>query len=229
VDLNAAGTSEVGAFLQVEAEILRIEEVLNNGSRYRVTRGLDNTVSAHAAQALVYQLRRKSVVVPYARDFFGSSFSGDWSYPVDLPNARVSAAELFVTNSRGNSETSVIALTGTVDKGLRTLAGGQFSIQVDGFLAIEMDATPELVVDAPHSVRDVFAVVKTPADGPIELLLKRNGTGYCSLTIYGGETMSNIVNGFGLAPLESGARIGLDIVTVGQTNPGADLTVIMRL
>ena len=168
--------------------------------------------------------------MPFARDFFGSAACGDWSFPIWLPNVRVASAELCVTNSVGPSEIRAIALTQSVDNGLRTLAGGQYSLQVEGFLAIQTAAVPELVVEAPHAVRDIFAIVKNaPLEGSVQLQLIYNGSAYCDLTIPSGSTMSNVVNGFGLPVLGGGARIGMDVTSVGMSNPGSDLTVIIRL
>jgi hypothetical protein len=44
-----------------------------------------------------------------------------------------------------------------------------------------------------------------------------------------GATTSSLVNGFGLPPLRAGDQLSLDVSGVGTTNPGSDLTVIMRL
>ena len=55
---------------------------------------------------------------------------------------------------------------------------------------------------------------------------------YCTLTIADGATISNSVNGFGLAPLAASAQISLDITPVpgaADTLPGRDLTVTIRL
>jgi hypothetical protein len=97
------------------------------------------------------------------------------------------SAELYVTNTMGNSPTSAICLTQTTDFGLRTLAGGQFSFQVEGFLAIETGATPDLIVEQTHSVRDVYAVIRqAPAGGSVQLQINQGGAAYCSLTIADG-------------------------------------------
>jgi hypothetical protein len=96
---------------------------------------------------------------------------------------------LYVTNSRGDSPTATLSVTQTVDSGLRTLSGGQYSIEVDGFLAIENGVAPDIVMDATHSVRDVYAVVRqAPTDTPIQLRLNQTLPGgspsvYCTLTI----------------------------------------------
>jgi hypothetical protein len=124
----------------------------------------------------------------------------------------------------------VANFTQTVDDGLRTLSGGQYTITVDGFLAIQDGAAPDLVVDAPHSVRDVFAVVReTPVGSPVQIRILQNGVPYCALEIAPGFTISNSVPGRDLPPLAGGARLSLDLTGVGQSAPGSDLTVVIRL
>ena len=210
---------------------MRVEAALNGGLRYRVARAAHGSeAAAHDAAAAVYHLEKKVVVVPFARDFFGSPASGSWSHPVELAGARVASAEFFVTNAKGNSAVSAGYVTGNLDSGLRTLAGGQFSMQVDGYLAVDNAATPDVVTEAARAVQDVFAVVKeAPVGGAIELRIKRNGTTYCDLMIADGATISDTVDGFALGPLASGDRLGLEVRAVGQTLPGADLTVVVRL
>ncbi len=233
-DLTAAGSAQVGDLLQVEAELVVVEEVQNGGLRLVVHRGSHGTTAAdHAAQKAVYGLRRKTFIAPFAKGFFGSPASGNFSYPIHLPDARIAAADLFVTNSRGDSPTTQASFTATVDRGLRTLSGGQMSIQVEGPIAIQTDAAPPLVVQETHAVRDVFAVVReAPAAGPVTLRLLHNGVAYCDLTIPVGAQVSNVLSGFGLAPLQASAVLRLDVLSVGQNanlSPGRDLTVTLRL
>jgi hypothetical protein len=64
-----------------------------------------------------------------------------------------------MTNVRGNSPSAMASFGATTDQGLRTLAGGQLSIQVEGYLAIQTDAAPPLMIDATVAPRDIFAVV----------------------------------------------------------------------
>ena len=130
-----------------------------------MTRSHGSSAAEHASQAPVYHLSRKVFVVAFPRDFFGSPASGSFSYPILLPDARVSAGEFFVTNSRGNSATKRRCWTSTVDGGLRTLSGGQIAFQIEGPLAVETDATPPLVVQASHAVRDAFAVLNEAPAG----------------------------------------------------------------
>jgi len=228
--LSQAGGATSGTFVQVDSEILQVVAVESEGLQYQVTRAMDGTTgAAHAAGALVYDLSSKVAVVPFPLEFFGSPLSGNWTYPIPLPNTRVASAELIVTNSRGNSPTGSINLTQSVDSGLRTLAGGQYSFQVQGFLAVDSDPAPNVVVGTARAVRDVYAVVKqAPIGGPIEITLSQNGTPYCTLSIPDGATGSASVDGFGL-PLLSQAQLSLAITAVGPASPGSDLTVILRL
>ena len=138
-----------------------------------------------------------------------------------------------MTNSIGGGLVKTVSYGATVDDGLRTLSGGQFSIQVDGYLAVQTAAAPALVIDQTHAARDIFAVVReAPAGGAVELRLRQNAETYCTLTIPAGQTMSNVVHGFGLPPLAQGAQLNLDVLSVpsaANTLPGRNLTVTIRL
>ena len=134
LSLSSAGSAQAGSFIQIELEVIRVEAVENNGTQYSVTRAIDGSqAAAHAAQTPVYHLLSQTVIAPFPPEFFGSPYSGSWSYPIALPDVRVASAELFVTNQQGNSPAQDIYLTHTTDSGLRTLSSGQYSIQVDGY------------------------------------------------------------------------------------------------
>ncbi|MGA3240926.1 MAG: phage tail protein [Bryobacteraceae bacterium] len=228
--LNSPGAGQAGSIVQIDAEVLQVTAVSTNGTQYTVTRGLHgSTATTHLALAPVYQLADLPVIAPFPPEFFGSVYSGNWTYPILLPDVRVASAQMFVTNDKGNGPISSVCLTHNVDNGLRTLSGGQYSIQVDGFLAVDQSAAAALVTDAAHSVRDVFAVLGTSADQSVQLQVNVNGAAYCQLTIPIGLLVSNSVDGATLAPLASGALITLSVLAVGQTLPGADLTVLIRL
>jgi hypothetical protein len=104
---------------------------------------------------------------------------------------------------------------------------------VEGYLAIQTDAAPPLIVEAALAMRDVFAVVnQAPSGGPITMQLRQRSTVFATLTIADATTTSNVVNGFGLAPLGASAQVSLDILSVPTASgalPGSDLTVIIRL
>jgi hypothetical protein len=234
ITLTASCPALPGDILQIESELMSVLQVSSDGKTVQVGRATYGTsAAAHAVAIAVYALARKTFVMPFPRDFVGTPASGSYAYKVTLPDVRIAAADFFVTNSRGNSSVSQGALTATIDGGLRTLSGGQFSIQIDGLLAIQANATPPLITDTAHSVRDIFANAGTaPSGGSIDLRVTQNGVPYCTLSIPAGATVSNIVNGGGLPPLLNKAQIGLDVVSVPQasgTVPGADLTVTIRL
>lgn len=241
---QAAG-AVAGDLIQIDSEVMLVQQTSSDGMTYQVERGSHGTVAAdYLAQEPVYVLAKKTFVMAFAHDFFGSPSSGSYAYPVFLPDARIAAAELFVTNAVGNSDVARKAFTATTDLGLRSLAGGQLTIQVEGMLAIQTNAAPLLLVDEARSVRDVYAVVLDPPTdkvdpvtglqlgSPIQLQITQNGLPYCSLTIAVGSTVSNVVDGFLLGPLQAKAKIGLDITSVSgssDTLPGRDLTVTIRL
>ena len=231
--LSAPLSVQAGDLIQIESEVVLVQ-VGSTGNSVQVDRAAEgSSATVHNAQVAIYELAKKTFVMPFPPDFFGSPASGSYAYPVFLPDVRISAAELFVTNSRGNSDVTRQAFTNSTDQGLRTLAGGQLSIQVQGMLAIQTNASPPLLVESTCTVRDVYAVVQTASTGsPIVLQITQNGQPYCGLTIPVGATVSNIVDGFGLGPLQESARVGLDITSVSQTSdtlPGSDLTVTIRL
>jgi hypothetical protein len=230
LELTSPKPAQPGAFIQIDREIARIEECLADGCRYVVVRGVHGSEAApHEGQTQVHHLISKTVIAPFPPEFFGSPYSGSWSHSISLPAARVASATLYVTNRIGNSRISGISLTNTTDRGLRTLSGGQYTIQVDGFLAVDQFAAPPLVLDSPHVVQDVFAVLGRPADGPVQLELFADQTPYCGLYFAPGASVSTTVDGNTLPPLAAGSMVTLAIASVGQTQPGADLTVLIRL
>ena len=230
MDLASAGTATAGSLVQLEDEVLRVDGIQNGGTRCQVTRGMHgSSAAAHAAGTPMFPLQQRTSIAAFPTDFFGSPYSGSWSYAVMMPDVRVASAELFVTNARGNSPAGTICLTNNLDSGLRTLSGGQYSLQVDGYLAVEQTATPALVVEATHSVRDVYAVLGSVADADVQVRVDVDGAAYCKLAVPGGQTTSSAAAGLGLGALISGSRVTLSILSVGQTYPGADLTVIIRL
>jgi Putative phage tail protein len=234
LNLSTAVTAQVGDLVQIESEILVIQQAVTNATSCTVSRGTyGSSAATHVVNTLVYLLLKKTYIMPFANDFFGSLASGSYAYPVTIPDVRVATAELFVTNDRGNSSVARECFSATTDVGLRTLSGGQLTIQIEGPLAIQTDAAPVLLMDTAHSVRDVYAVVQqAPTGTAITMQVTQNGTAYCQLTIPINAVISNDVDGFALGPLAEKAQIGLDITAVTETSdtsPGSDLTVTIRL
>jgi hypothetical protein len=229
-----AVSASSGQLLQIDAEVMIVQASVTNSTTVTVARASHGTTAAtHASLAGVYLLAEKIFILAFAQDFFGSPASGSYAYPITIPDVRIAAAELFMTNSRGNSSVAAESFTDTTDLGLRTLLGGQLTIQVEGPLAIQTNAAPPLLVESACSVRDVYAVVQdAPSGAPITMNITQNGQVYCELTIATGATVSNTVNGFALGPLQAEAIVGLDITSVvetANTTPGTNLTVTIRL
>ena len=146
-----------------------------------------------------------------------------------LPDARIASAELFMTNAIGNSATRATVFTGTSARGIRTLSGGQYSLEVEGYLAVDAIATPAVVIQQAHGVRDVFAVLGTPADADVSVRVLVNGTTYCTLVVVAGQLASAAADGLAIGPLAAQSKVTLAVDAVGMTYPGADLTVLIRL
>lgn len=222
-----------GDVLQIGSEILRVESVDAAGAGGTVSRGSHGSMAeSHASGTKVYRLERRVFIVPFLRSFFGSQASGSFTFPLALPDVRIGAADFFVTNRFGNSAVTRSSFTGTVDAGLRTLSGGQLSMTIEGYLAAQDDAAPAIEVESVHAVRDIFARVReAPVGGSVQLRLRQGASPVCDLTIAAGQLVSNVINGFGRAPLAAGVPLSLDVVAVPagtSTLPGRDLTVTLR-
>lgn len=230
--LMIPGAFEIGSVIQLDSELLTVQEISADALQLTVQRGAFGTTPvAHLPGSKIWRLDRKAFVLPFLRGIFGTPASGSYSQVLNVPDIRIVAAEMYVTNVRGNSQVGIASYAGLVDGGIRTLSGGQFSMQVDGPLAVQSNAVPKLSVEAAHAVRDVYAsVIEPPTGGPIRLALTRNGLSYCALTIPAGETLSTtVISGLALPSLQAGWQLGLDILSTGTDRPGAGLTVTLRL
>jgi hypothetical protein len=228
--LNAAGTASAGDMVQVGQEVMQVTGIGGGGAQYTVDRGMHGTqATAHAAGSAIFHLSTKTVISAFPAGFFGSPYSGSWSCPIVLADARIASAQLYVTNQKGDSPEGRIFLTHSADNGLRTFAGGQYSLQVEGYLAVEQSATPAVIVDSKRAVRDVYGVLGSAADAVVQFQVNVNGVAYCQCSFQPGMTVSDSVSGLTLPPLEQQSKITLSILSVGQTYPGADLTVVIRL
>ena len=230
-------------FIQVDQEIMAIVTSDPDTNAYIIQRAvLGSSVAAHQAGAVVYHLGTSVVIAPFAPNFFANRASSNYVHTVSMPDMRICAAEFYVTNSFGDSQTQTNCYTSNPDGGLRTLSGGQFSLQVSGYLATQQNAAPPLLVETSHAVRDVRATVnQAPAGYSISVDILQNGTFLCNVTIPDQQTSSPVIDGVTLpAPLIEGEQITINVtlqvdpnppssVTSGSTSPGRDLTVTIRL
>ncbi|MBV9268303.1 MAG: hypothetical protein JO061_19195 [Acidobacteriaceae bacterium] len=233
--MNAAGLLP-GHVVQVDTELM---VVLSSAApnTYQVLRGaVASQAAAHNANDPVLILNAATVVVPFALNFFSNRASMNFLHTMSLPDVRIAGAQFFVTNAFGDSQATSQCYLTAPDAGLRTLSGGQFALQVAGVLATQQNATPPLIVEASHAVRDMRASVGQAATGySIAISLVQNGTPFCSLVIPSGATVSSVVDGTPLGPLTDGASLSLNVVLnidptyTGSPVPGRDLTVTIRL
>ncbi len=218
-----------GTLVQIGSEIVVAGTTASGVTA--VTRAVHGTTAAaYLITVPAYPLTDKVVIVPFIREFFGSPASGDWNYSVELPGVRLASAELYMTNSLGDGPVTINPYTATIDGGLRTLAGGQYTFQITGYLALQTGAAPNIIVDNAVSIRDIYAVLRGPSTGAgVTLEINRNGAPYAAVSFDPGATTSHVVDGFPLPPLAAGDQLSLDVTGVGTTTPGNDLTLVIRL
>jgi hypothetical protein len=239
VHLNRPASFSLGQVLQIGLELMTVLEVGTDNTTYSVVRGiLGSQAVSHAAGDLVLPLDSSVIVVAFATGFFENRASSNYLHTLNLPDVRTAAAEFYVSNAFGHGQTKETCYTSLPDTGLRTLSGGQFSLQVSGHLATQVNASPPLIIEAAHAVRDLRATISQPATGyDIRIDLFQNGVAYQSLLIPSGETRSAITtNFFALPPLQREANLTMNITLnvlasppVGLLSPGRDLTVTIRL
>jgi hypothetical protein len=232
--LESAAPVQQGDLLQLDRELVRVLEVRGAGEELLVDRGVhDTAIVAHGQGERVYPLRRLTSVLAFSKGLFGSPASGSYSRRIELPNARIAAAEFYVTNDRGASPTAYAAFTMTEDGGLRTMAGGQYTFQYDGELALMESLSPPLVVETTRAIRDLLArVERAPQGAPVVVRASVDGEEYAELVIPAGSTEAEPVSCFDRPPLREGSLLNVSVVAVGtgpNSYPGKGLTVTIRL
>jgi len=239
IQLSKVANPSPGQVIQVGSELMTILSANSTDASYYVVRGsLGSTPVAHSLGDTVFHLDTSLIVVPFAIDFFENRASANYIHTVSLPDVRIAAAEFYVTNSFGNSPATRVTYTGLPDTGLRTLSGGQFSMQFSGYLATQQNAAPPLIVQATHAVRDVRATLSQAATGyNIVIDILQNGNPYCSLNVPTGQTTSSspaIVDGVILPPLTENSILTMNLTLQvianypGSFSPGRDLTATIR-
>lgn len=227
----------IGQLVQIDAEILAIVAVNATSGTYSVQRGaMRSTAASHAAGANIIELNTTTVIIPFARGMFANQSSLNFQQITTMPDVRICAAQMYVTNSFGDSEATLQYYTTAPGGGLRTLSGGQFAIQVSGPVATQTNAAPPLLVQNSHAVLDIRATVSVAPSGySISIILLRSGQTYTSLTVPDGQAISNIVDGSTLPFLAEGTSLSISVSLTptpnfqAVSNPGRDLTVTIRL
>jgi hypothetical protein len=225
--------------IQIGAELISIVTFDSSTNQYTVNRAAFGSVAgAHDSGDVALVLSTSFIIVPFATNFFENKASVNYLHTVSMPDIRICGADFFVTNAFGNSRSSQQCYTSAPDAGLRTLSGGQFSIQVSGYLATQQNAAPPLLIETSHAVRDVRATLTQAAMGyNVGIDILQDGAELCHLTIAPGDTTSAILDGLALdLPFLNGgsaltANITLDVIQgfTGSISPGRDLTITLRL
>lgn len=235
ITLTAAPGSAGSEFVQIDSELMTVIGVDSTGTVLTVVRGsFGSTATPHNMGDLVLNLQSSTIVLPFALGFFEGSASANYLHTLSLPDVRVIAAEMFVTNAFGDSQSTQQNYIGS--NGLRTLSGGQFSMQVSGYLATQQNVAPPLLVEATHAVRDIRATLSQPASGfSIQVDVLQSNIVYQSLTIDAGAYTSQVIDGTNLPPLLEANTLSLNVTLTalggfqGSPSPGRDLTVTIRL
>ena len=225
-----------GDTLQVGSELMTVIAAPSDGTTYQVGRGsYKSTVGTHDSGDTVLHLQTSVLVLPFGTGFFESRASQNYVHTASFPDLRICAAEFYVTNSFGDSLTNQVSYISGPEAGLRTLSGGQFSMQVSGYLATQQNAAPPLLVEQSHAVRDLRAAMTQAASGyDITVDLLQNGTIYTSCKISSGSNVSAVVDGVSLPALQEAATLTMNVSMTpaqgfaGTPTPGRDLTLTIR-
>ena len=228
----SGATFQLDDVLQIDGELMLVSQA--SGGTLTIDRGvLGSTPAAHTNGTAICILARRTCVLPFPEQFFGSPANAAYSFDISIADVRIAAAELSMTNRIGAGPVQAYCYVRTSPLGLRTLCGGQFCFQVTGAVALQDDAAPKVTVDQTRSIGSVFATVNTaPSGGPITVAVTQNESAICSVTIPDGATSSNIVDGSGLGLLTAGATLNINVLSAPSgTNamPGQDLTVTIKL
>ncbi len=226
----------VGLNFQIGSELVYVLGVDVSAGSCTVVRGaLNSGVIAHGAGEALIMVRRSVAVVPFATNFFQNRASVNYLHSLQLPDLRVVAAELFVTNSFGDSQVQQQCYTQIATHGLRTLSGGQLSLQTNGSVTTQLNAAPPLMVQADHAVRDIRADLGRAAQGySVAVNLLRAGLDYCTLQIAPDSVESQILDGVDLPALRKLDSLSMNISLQpidgyqGTPIPPKDLTVTIR-
>ena len=155
-----------------------------------VQRGVHPTSPAdpHSRTRLAYPLKEKVAIVPFVKTFSVPRPAATGSTASNYRMSGSRAPRLYMTNAAGQRAVAVNPLHQHERPGLRTLSGGQFSFQITGYLAIQTGAAPDVIVDADRSVRQIYAVLRTPSAGAgVTLQLNLNGAPYTTLQFDPGQ------------------------------------------
>lgn len=155
---------------------------------------------------------RLSLVVP-------QSGSVDKNYQADINDRLRTIAQAL------DSTTAITP--GKTAAATSILTGGLLFLTVPGTLGIKSSATPLIRFPSTVTPVEITALLKqAPIGGSVKARLQHKGADYFTIAIAEGKVFFDSTQTFAEIPKEE--LITLDILGVGNTFGGADLTVIVR-
>ena len=230
---SSAGFSE-GDHAVLDQECIQIQTIA--GATWTVTRGqLGSPAAAHSSGANVYDLAARLVTFAFPVGFFGSGPDAAWQDVIDLPCARVTSVQLWVTNAFGDAPVAtnnylIYQMEPNAPYGYRINRGGAIRFIYDGLLRDLDQPCDDVKVTESTSLRDLYAWVEgAPITDDLTIQVKRNSASYVTLTIAAGETLSNVPSGASLPALTEGDVVNFSLaVGASATYPGLNLKLEVR-
>ncbi len=122
-----------------------------------------------------------------------------------------------------------IGATGTTTS-TATASGRELILTVPGTLGIQTNAAP--LVSLPDSITPgggIVAMLKQPPQGAsVKFKLQVGGADYTAVELPAGSSLPVLISGALGGVIAANALVTLNIIQVGTTFPGADLSVLVR-
>jgi hypothetical protein len=153
--------------------------------------------------------------------FWTSLAAPNWSHTILLPGAYICAVPAWATNAIGQGA------TGYGEVGGETYGFGTIQFEVNGTLGISSNAAQP--VQSSGVFNQAWATCETaPSGAAITAQITVNGTVWGTVFIPNGLVAGPAISAFALGPIPPNALVGLNVIGVGTTFPGAGLTVVIQ-
>jgi len=243
ISVDGWGSISTGDMVIVDSEILLIGTKTGLSAavtRAQKTSGVSGGASAHSSGAALQKVLTVLRNEAFPPGFFYGIGTGDvnpqliyWKADIALSNMRVLAADGYVVNAYGPSDTYTANWTGGLDNGILTgspAASSGVTLQVGGTLAIGSNLAPVVALNADRQPQSVSVHLKTaPTGAALTCQINLGGTLWMTLTVPAGATSVSATSGqlSAAGQLTSGSLITLDVTATGTTFPGSDLSVFI--
>lgn len=117
--------------------------------------------------------------------------------------------------------------TATSSGGATTSTGGTIVLSVPGTVAIMSNAAPLVSLPSSITPTEILLLVKQGSIGAsLTVRVAVNGTSYATVTAAAGKISASLKSSFGA--IAANQLITLDIINVGTTFPGSNVSVLIR-